>query len=189
MLTTFKVTFKQINPRACERPLSDWQIVGPGMHCAQRGLLGTALVILYHYQVEHGSTWPQQILEWSYFRLTLTKLQVLTSQGQVLKDIFNISPSQSAAPTCMKPAGIIQLSQSFAVTGLHDCMPVARTLIVMKLVMSHIKSFFDIIVFAVDFNSTLIIPATLKTHGQTEPRPVKQQATKLQDPQPFKNDP
>ncbi|KAI4881499.1 hypothetical protein NFI96_012321 [Prochilodus magdalenae] len=68
--------------------------------------------------------------------------------SEVLADIFNVSLTQAAVPTCLKTATIIPKSST--VTGLNDYRPIALTLKVTKcferLVMTHIKATIDVTV-------------------------------------------
>ncbi|KAI4890202.1 hypothetical protein NFI96_002001, partial [Prochilodus magdalenae] len=70
--------------------------------------------------------------------------------SEVLADIFNVSLTQAAVPTCLKTATIIPVPKSSTVTGLNDYRPIALTPIVTKcferLVMTHIKATIDVTV-------------------------------------------
>ncbi|KAI4881461.1 hypothetical protein NFI96_000613 [Prochilodus magdalenae] len=70
--------------------------------------------------------------------------------SKVLADIFNVSFTQAAVPTCLKTATIIPVPKSSTVTGLNDYRPIALTQIVTKcferLVMTHIKATIDVTV-------------------------------------------
>ncbi|KAI4891554.1 hypothetical protein NFI96_034005 [Prochilodus magdalenae] len=70
--------------------------------------------------------------------------------SEVLADIFNVSLTQAAVPTCLKTATIIRVPKSSTVTGLNDYRPIALTPIVTKcferLVMTHIKATIDVTV-------------------------------------------
>ena len=65
----------------------------------------------------------------------------------VFKDIFNLSLSQSAVPTCFKMATIVPVPKKAKVTVLNDYRPVALTSVIMKcferLVKDHITSTLD----------------------------------------------
>ncbi|KAI4888731.1 hypothetical protein NFI96_022238, partial [Prochilodus magdalenae] len=82
------------------------------------------------------------------------KLEILrecTDQiSEVLADIFNVSLTQAAVPTCLKTATTILVPKSSAVTGLNYYRPIALTPIVTKcferLVMTQIKATIDITV-------------------------------------------
>ncbi|KAI4879509.1 hypothetical protein NFI96_030060 [Prochilodus magdalenae] len=70
--------------------------------------------------------------------------------SEVLADIFNVSLTQAAVPTCLKTATIIPVPKSSTVTGLNDYQPIALTQIdtkcFEKLVMAHIKATIDVTV-------------------------------------------
>ncbi|KAI4876536.1 hypothetical protein NFI96_002224 [Prochilodus magdalenae] len=70
--------------------------------------------------------------------------------SEVLADIFKVSLTQAAVPTCLKTATIIPVPKSSTVTGLNDYRPIALTPIVTKcferLVMTHIKATIDVTV-------------------------------------------
>ncbi|KAI4891278.1 hypothetical protein NFI96_006373, partial [Prochilodus magdalenae] len=70
--------------------------------------------------------------------------------SEVLADIFNVSLTQAAVPTCMKTATIIPVPKSSTVTSLNDYRQIALTPIVTKcferLVMTHIKATIDVTV-------------------------------------------
>ncbi|KAI4879135.1 hypothetical protein NFI96_007722 [Prochilodus magdalenae] len=70
--------------------------------------------------------------------------------SEVLADIFNVSLTQAAVPTCLKTTTIIPVPKSSTVTGLNDYRPIALTPIVTKcferLVMTHIKATIDVTV-------------------------------------------
>ncbi|KAI4879613.1 hypothetical protein NFI96_006236 [Prochilodus magdalenae] len=70
--------------------------------------------------------------------------------SEVLADIFNVSLTQAAVPTCLKTATIIPVPKSSTVTGLNDYRPIALTPIVTKcferLVLTHIKATIDVTV-------------------------------------------
>ena len=63
--------------------------------------------------------------------------------AEVPTDIYNLSLSQSSAPTCFKTTTIVPLPKKNTITCLNDYRPITLTSIVMKcferIIMSHIK--------------------------------------------------